>query len=96
MTLLKTREYIDLVELDQFVTETYDLPALGSSDSFHRQFSEAMDYPGQDTMVTLEMLDDESRDDYSEEYWAVVEVFKKLIADGHLPERDEYSVEVWW
>lgn len=94
--LLKTREYIDLVELSNFVAETYGLPALGSLDSFHSQFSEAMDYPGQNSMVTLEMLDNEARDDYDEKYWEIVQVFRRLIADGCLPEREEYSVEVWW
>lgn len=96
MTLLKTREYIDLVDLSRFLAEEYGMEDLGESGSFHRLFSEAMGYPGQSELVYFEMLDEDSWNDYNEEYQEVVRVFNRLVAAGHLPKRDGYSVEVWW
>jgi hypothetical protein len=49
-------------------------------------------------MVMVEMLDDEALEleDRDSKYCDVVKVFRKLVEDGHLPERDQYYVEVWW
>lgn len=99
--LLKTQTFIDLVDLSNFLHEHYDWPAPGSSDSFHRVFSEAMDYPGQDTMCPVEMPDeDEDMDvlaeDYVEQYVRVVGVLRQLVQDGHLPRQDNYNILVWW
>jgi hypothetical protein len=97
MSLLKTQEYIDLVELSNFLHDHYDWPGLGTRDSFHRKLSEALDHPGQDTMVTISMGGyDGWEQDYSPIYVETVEVFEKLIEDGHLPERESYNVQVWW
>jgi hypothetical protein len=94
MSLLRTREFIDIIELDSFVHANYGWQA----SSFHRILSEALDYPGQNEMVMVEMLDDEALEleDRDSKYCDVVKVFRKLVEDGHLPERDQYYVEVWW
>lgn len=93
--LLKKREYIDLVELSRFVTDKYGWPPLGQADSFHSWFSEIMGWPGQNELVHFDMLD-KYHDQEGEAFQRVFETFEKLIADGYLPKRDEYAVEVWW
>src|SRR4051812_46371192 len=98
MSLLRTREYIDIIELDQFVHENYEWPQPGSMDSFHSMLCEALDYPGQNEMVMVEMLDDDALEleDRDSKYRDVIKVLRKLIEDGRIPERDQYYVEVWW
>jgi anion-transporting ArsA/GET3 family ATPase len=97
MSLLRTRDYIDIIELDSFVHSNYGWPRPGSMDSFHSTLCEALDNPGQNEMVTVVMMDDEEAlEDYGEEYVAVLNVLRRLVEDGHLPEREEYEIEVWW
>lgn len=97
MSLLRTREYIDIVELDRFVHEHYEWPSSWKDGSFHRLLSEALDYPAQNTMATVAMMDDEEAlEDYGKKYVDVLNVFRALVEAGHLPEREEYEIEVWW
>lgn len=104
--LLRTQEYIDIVELDRFVHEEYDTPAPGQINSFHSLFSKVLSYPGQNEMANFALAEiedgipEEYEKYYSKEeleaYPVVVDIFKRLIADGHLPEQDEYNIYIWW
>lgn len=101
MTLLKTKEYIDLVDLTHFLHENYGWASLGTVGSFHGVFSDALgELPSNGEMTFIEFEDEDSlewyEENYSPEYAKVVEVFRKLIEDDHLPKRDTFEVYVWW
>jgi hypothetical protein len=97
MSLLKTQEYIDLVELSNLAHAEYGWPELGQGNSFHRAFSDAMDRPSNGEMIWVEMVDPtDAEEDYGPDYAKVMRLFVQLIDDGHLPDRDEYNVSVWW
>lgn len=99
MTLLKSQEYIDLVELDRVMHNEYGWPKPGHSGSFHRVYT---DYfytvgSGQMTSISLEELEMDAADGGSVSVAPeLLEAFKKLISDGRLPKRDEYNIYVWW
>lgn len=94
MQLLETIEQIDLIKLDSFVRSTYGIP------EFHSMYCEAYGFDiNNGEMSSIEIPDEsdtEWMEDYGPMYVKVVEVFRKLIADGHLPPRHEYNVHVWW
>jgi hypothetical protein len=96
MSLLRTKEYIDIVELNNFVSKEYGEAELGSMNSFHRQVSTLLGYPGQNEMCYLDLNDLKENPEYYPESGNVVKVFNRLIADGHLPERDGFEIEIWW
>jgi hypothetical protein len=101
MSLLKTKEYVDLVDLSQFMHENYDWPMTSASGSFHSAFCEAMSFQcsnGEMSFIELGDPDDIAHleENYSEKYVEVAKAFFKLIEDGHLPKREEFEIYVWW
>lgn len=100
MSLLKTKEYIDLVDLSNFLHAHYEWPALGTSGSFHSTFCDSIHEFSNGSMEYIEFDDSDSiewyEENYSPSYAKVVEVFRKLMDDGHLPRRTEFEIYVWW
>lgn len=98
MTLLKMYEFIDSVELGSLVADTYDEFHLGRHDSVARLLLDSNPEAGQDTLVWHEMNFEAELhpDDYHAPHDRLNELLSKLIADGHLPKRDEYYIHLWW
>lgn len=91
--------YFDLVEMDTLAHEKYGWPAPGSDGSFHHAIQQGEH--GQDTLAWIEMPDEGEdmeayAEDYGEEQAKVIETLRKMVADGHLPDRPEYRILVWW
>lgn len=104
--MIKARTYYDIVELDAFLAENYDefKGTRHTKQSFHRAIQQG-EY-GQDTLVVVNLEEwaadlEAYPDDYEDtergdQMRLALLGINLLVRDGHLPEQDEYTINIWW
>lgn len=103
--MLKGKTYYDLVELNRFLEANYDefRGTLGTGHSFHRAIQQGEH--GQDTLTTvnleewkadLEAYADDYEGEQGDHMRRAILGIELLVRDGHLPEQDEYTINIWW
>ena len=94
-SLLRTKEYIDLVEIDKVAHEKYGWPnSSGIGDSFHYAIQRG-EY-NNDSTAYFEFTTEEYEDELDDTQRAVEKTLRQMIKDGLLPDREEFEFYVWW